>query len=116
MGAADARQQGRELPQRTFMKNCVNSGGTVGSGAGDNAGSAWCTWRNPDGTVTEVACEFTGSYLWYCNGQTRITSGPGSPTHGKLGSVVLVEAKATGLRTQTASPGTSLALDDDEER
>jgi hypothetical protein len=114
MGAVDARQQGRGLPQSTFMKNCRDSGGTVGSGAEDNAGSAWCTWRNPDGTIIEVACEFTGSYLWYCTGQTRITSGPGSPTLGERGNVVLAAKQSTGLRTQAANQGVSLEVDDDE--
>ncbi len=93
MDAAGARQQGRGLPQSTFMKNCRDSGGTVGSGAGDNAGSAWCTWRNPDGSVTEVACEFTGSYLWYCTGSTRLTAGPGSPTHGGTGGSVVLDVE-----------------------
>lgn len=116
MDAAAARQQGRGLPQSTFMKNCRDSGGTVGSGAGDNAGSAWCTWRNPDGSILEVACEFTGSYLWYCTGGTRITAGPGSPTLGERGNVVLAAKQSTGLQTQTASPGAVQAIDDDKER
>ena len=116
LDAAGASQSGRGLPQRTFIKNCRDSGGTVGSGAEDNAGSSWCTWRNPDGSVTEVACEFSGTILWWCTGQTRLTSGPGSPTLGERGKVVLAAQPSTGLRTQTTSPSASLAIDDDEER
>jgi hypothetical protein len=72
MGAAGAQNHGGPSgPRATFIKNCRNSGGTVMEGAGDNEGSVSCTHRNPDGSITDVDCEFTGPVLWYCNGQTR---------------------------------------------
>jgi hypothetical protein len=117
MDAVSASQSGRVLPQRTFIKNCQNSGGTPGVGFEDNAGSAWCTWQNPDGSITEVACEFTGSYLWHCTGQTRITSTQNQTTHGNLSNDVVLNAnQTTQRRAQVVAPGAVLVLDDDQER
>jgi hypothetical protein len=116
MDAAGASQTGRSLPQRTFVKNCQNSGGTVSVGAEDNKGAAVCTWRNADGTVTEVACEFTGAYLWHCTGQTRLTSGQGSTKHGELGGSVVADGTLTTVRrAQAVTVGVVLVLDDEEQ-
>jgi hypothetical protein len=84
MDAAGATNHGGPSgPRATFIKNCRASGGTVMEGAGDNEASVSCTHRNPDGSITDVDCEFTGPILWYCNGQTRPSTNVNLSARGK---------------------------------